>query len=73
MGTFLHKTKTDSSKSYTSSFTTSTIIISTHAVPFSLSWNKIQKRMEATLISTELPIYYGTKEIATSLQFHYSE
>jgi len=26
--------------------------------------------MEATLFYTDLPIYYGIKELATSLQFH---
>jgi len=49
MGTFLHKTKRDSSKSYTNSPMTSTIVISTHAPPFSPSWHKIQNRMEAKL------------------------
>jgi len=56
MGTFLQKTTSDSSKHYTKSPTASTIIVSTHAPPSSLSWHKIKKQMEATLIYTELPI-----------------
>jgi len=44
----------------------SATVISTHALPSSLSWHKIQKQMEATSIYSELPIYYGMKEITTS-------
>jgi len=64
-GTFLQKTTRDSSKCYTKSPTATTIVIS-HVLPSSPSWHKIQKQMEATSIYTELPIYYGTKEITTS-------
>ena len=69
MGNFLQKTTRDSSKRYTNSPTASTTVTSTHAPTSSLFWHKIQKRMEATLIYTKLPIYYGMKEITTSLQF----
>ena len=46
MGTFLRETK----ETPTRAPTASTIVISTHAPPFSLSWHKIQKWMEANLI-----------------------
>jgi len=56
-------------KHYTKSPTASTIVISTHALPSSPSWHKIQKQMEATSIYTKLPIYYDTKEITISSSF----
>ena len=69
IGAFLQKTTRDSSRSYNNSPTASTTVIRTHAPPFAPSQHKIQKRMEATLIYTELPIYSDTKELATSSQF----
>ena len=60
MGTSLQKIR-DSSKSYTKSPTASTLVMSTHALPFSPSWHKIHKHMEGILIYTELPLHYGTQ------------
>ena len=48
MDTFLHKTKRNSSNSYNYFTLAPTIIISTQAHPFSPSWHKIQKWVEAT-------------------------
>jgi len=60
MGTSLQKIR-DASKNYTKSPMASTIVMSTHALPFSPSWHKIQKQMEATLIYAELLLHYGTQ------------
>ena len=53
MGIFLQKTTRDSSKHYTKSPTTFTIVICTHAPPSSLCWHNFQKQMEA--ISINIP------------------